>query len=390
MGDLDKLRTRLAEAEATLRAIGSGEVDAVIGTGQAGTEVYTLGTASDAYRTLIESMNEGALILTHEKLILYANGCFAKMVGRPLERVIGASLKDFIKVEDQPPLRELLSLADHRGSKLQMVLQTGDGAPLPVLISIRALAMEGSDIATYGVVITDMTEPRRHEELLRGFSQRLVKVLEEERERVAFELHGQITQQLCAILLQSEILAETFPSHTADSMCEAEKLRKMLGEATNAVERISGHLRPSVLDHLGLSAMLHSAGPEFSARTGVPLELNCGLFTSRLPADAELAFYRILQEALKNVEHHAQAKQATIHLTQHGAFVEMSIQDDGIGFDQDITNGKPRFGLHSMRERATGVGGSVSVKSSPGHGTTIHAQIPFNEKKSSDITPTPS
>lgn len=384
--ELTELRARLEEAEETLRAIGSGEVDAVVGTGQAETQVYTLGSASDAYRELIESMNEGALMLTLDQMILYANACFATMVKRPLEQVIGTSFRDFIADEDQPPLCALLNLADKDGSKVQMVLQTGNGTPLPVLISIRPQAMNGSHPVTFGVVVTDMTETRRNEELLRGFSRRLVEVQEAERERVALELHGHITQLLCAILFRSEVLAEKFLPQDRVAQSEAKALREMVGEAANAVERISRHLRPSVLDHLGLSAMLLSDRAEFSDRTGVPLELNCGQLTARLPADAELAFYRILQEALKNVEHHANAKQATVHLTQRGAFVELSIRDDGVGFDPEKPSAKPGFGLHSMRERAAAVGASVSVKSEPGHGTTIQAQIPFPRDPASPPT----
>jgi len=326
---------------------------------------------------LIESMNEGALMLTREKMILYANACFANMIKHPLEQVIGSSFSDFIAEEDQPPLRALLNLGDENGSKVRMVLHTGNGTPLPVLISIRPQSTNGGQPLNFGMVITDMTDTRRNEELLRGFSRRLVEVQELERESVAFELHGHITQLLCAILFRSEALAEKSPPHDHIARREAKKLCEMVGEAATAVERISRHLRPSVLDHLGLSAMLYSDSTDFSDRTGVPLELNCGQLTARLPADFELAFYRILQEALKNVEHHANAKQATVHLTQQGAFVELSIQDDGVGFDPEKPTSSPGFGLHSMRERASAVGGSVIVKSEPGHGTTVHAQIPF-------------
>ncbi len=375
--ELADLRARLAEADATLRAIVSGEVDALVNTDEAGSQVYTLAGAGDAYRILIESMNEGALLLTTDKMILYANACFAKMVRRPLEQVIGTSFREFLAEADRAPLRALLKNAGHDGSKVQLVLHTGDDTLLPVLISIRPLKKTGSNIVTVGMVVTDMTEARRTEELLRGFSQRLVQVQEAERERVAFELHGHITQLLCAILMRSEVMMDKLSPHDRIAQREAKKLRIMIGEAAEAVESISRHLRPSVLDHLGLSAMLQSDSTEFAARTGVPLELNCGQLSERLPAVAELAFYRILQEALKNVEHHAHAKQATVDLTQHGAFVDLVVHDNGVGFDPEQPSAKPGFGLHSMRERATAVGGSVSVQSAPGQGTTISAHIPF-------------
>ncbi len=380
--DLATLRARLAEAEETLRAIGSGEVDALVGTGGADAQVYTLSSAGDAYRVLIESMNEGALTLTTDKMILYANACFAKMVRRPLEQVIGRSFREFLAAEDREPLRALLKSAGEDGSKVQMILHLDDGPQLPVLISARPLAKNGSDIMTVGMVVTDMTETRRNEEMLRGFSQRLVQGQEAEREHVAGELHDHITQLLCAILLRSKTLFEKLSPDDKAAKKEARKLLEMVGDAANEVERISRHLRPSVLDLLGLSAVLHTDCTEFQTRTGIPLELRGGQLTERLPADAELAFYRILQEALKNVEHHAHARQVTVHLTQEGAFVELAIHDDGVGFDPAEHAFKSKvargYGLLSMSERAAGVGGALRVRSAPSQGTTIRAQIPIS------------
>jgi len=375
----------MVEAEETLRAIRNGEVDTMVGTGKNNRQVFTLAGAGDAYRFLIESMNQGALTLTTDKMILYANRCFAQMVQLPLERVIGSSFKEFLAVEDRQPLRALLKRAGKNGSKVQLMLHTADGSQIPVLIWVRPLARKDSQIVTVGMVVTDMTEARRTEELLRRFSQRLVEVQEAERERVAFELHGSITQLLCAILVRSQTLADKLAPNARAARNEAKKLRDMISQAATAVENISRNLRPSVLDHLGLAAVLHSDSTEFSARTGVPLTLNCGQLTARLPAAAELAFYRILQEALKNVEHHARARRATVHLTQRGAFVELEINDDGVGFDHDRPDAKGKakrgFGLLSMRERATGVGGTLIVRSAPGKGTTVKVQVPLGEPR---------
>ena len=388
-GKLAALRARLAAADETLRAIRSGEVDTVVVAGKEGSQVFTLEGADHAYRVLIESMNEGALTLTADKTILYANQCFAKMVRRPLEQVIGTSFLECLAVEDRQPLGALLKRAGEGGSKVQMMLHAANGSQIPVLISVRPLAKQGSKIATVGMVVTDMTEARRNEELLRGFSQRLVQVQEAERGRVAVELHGHITQLLCAILVRSQTLADKLSPSDRPARKEAKKLRDMAGAAATAVENISRNLRPSVLDHLGLAAVLHSDCEEFAARTGVPLQLNCGDLIARLPAAAELAFYRILQEALKNVEHHACARRATVHLTRQGAFVELSINDDGVGFDPDhhatSRKAKPGFGLLSMRERAAGVGGTLSIKSASGKGTTICAQIPVRKVRAAGI-----
>ena len=138
-----KLRdSRLADAEETLRAIRSGEVDAVVVAGKQGPQVFTLEGAEHAYRVLIESMNEGALTLTADGMILYANQCFARMVKCPLEQVIGSSFRRFLSAEDRATLRPLLKRAGKSGAKIQVLLHAGDGSHMPAQISIRPLAKE--------------------------------------------------------------------------------------------------------------------------------------------------------------------------------------------------------------------------------------------------------
>jgi two-component system, NarL family, sensor kinase len=197
-GELAELRLRLVEAQETLRAIRSGEVDAVVVAGKQGPQVFTLQGAEHAYRTLIESMNEGALTLTADAVILYANQCFAKMVKCPLEQVTGSSFRRFLSAADRATLRTLLKQADPSGSKIQAHLHMGNGSQMPAHLSIRPLARNGFKSATYGIVVTDMTEARHNEELLRALTHRVVQVQEAERGRMALELHNAITQMLSA------------------------------------------------------------------------------------------------------------------------------------------------------------------------------------------------
>ncbi|MGA3006483.1 MAG: PAS domain-containing protein, partial [Opitutaceae bacterium] len=206
--ELARLRVRLAEADETLRAIRAGEVDTVMVAGKAGPQVFTLQGAEHAYRMLIESMNEGALTLTVDKMILYANQCFAKMVKCPLEQVTGGSFRRFISAEDRILLRPLIRRAGKSGSKIQALLRAGDGSQVPVQISIRLLAKNGFKHAPVGLVVTDLTEARRNEEMLRALTHRVVQMQEAERGRVALELHDDITQLLCAVLFRSQALAD--------------------------------------------------------------------------------------------------------------------------------------------------------------------------------------
>src|ERR1035437_5988166 len=143
--------------------------------GKEDSQVFTLEGAEHAYRVLIERMNEGALTLTADKTILYANQCFAKMVKCPLEQVIGSSFRRFLAAADRATLRPLLKRAGKSGAKIQVRLHAGAGPPRPVQISIRPLAKTRSSRATLGMVVTDLTEARRLEELLRSLTQRVVQ-----------------------------------------------------------------------------------------------------------------------------------------------------------------------------------------------------------------------
>ena len=219
------------------------------------------------------------------------------------------------------------------------------------------------------------------EEQLRALTQRVVQAQEAERGRVALELHDTIMQMLCAVLLRSQVLAEKLPARNRLAKREAIKLREIIAKTVEEVGRISRNLRPIVLDQLGLVPGLHETSTEFTNRTGVPVKLVCVELARRLPADTELALYRILQETLRNVEKHADARQVTVHLTKPGNVVQLTINDDGIGFDpaQHPARRKDNggLGLLGMRERASYVGGSLTVKSVHRAGTEIEVRIPL-------------
>jgi two-component system NarL family sensor kinase len=375
-----ELRARLGEAEETLRAIRTGEVDTVLVAGKQGPQVFTLKGAEHAYRMLIESMNEGALTLTADTMILYANQCFARMVKCPLEQVMGSAFRRFLSAADLATLRPLLKRTDQSGSKIQVLLNAGDGSKMPAQISIRSLAKNGAKSATFGIVVTDMTEARRNEEMLRALTHRVVQVQETESGRVALELHDHITQNLCAVLARWAALANKLPAREKASRGEVMKLSQMLGQTVEEVQRISRNLRPSVLDELGLVPALRATCTEFAGRTGVSLKLACRRLTARLPAEGELALYRILQKALENVEKHARARHVTVCLRQR-TFIQLTINDDGIGFDPEHhaarRKGMGGLGLLSMRERAAYVGGAFKIESVRGAGTKIEVLIPL-------------
>ena len=379
--EVTALRARLAEADETIRAIQSGKVDALVIAGKHGPRVYTLEGAERAYRLLAESMNEGALTLTGRAVVLYANRRFARMVKRPLERILGCSLHRMLSTADQATLRAHLKRAAGSGSRFQVSLRAGDGSQVPAQISVRPLPKSASEGARFVIVVTDMTETRRSQEMLRILSHRLAQAQESERGRVALELTDNITQPLVVILIRLQTLVEKLPAHEWPSRGEVVNLSKLLGETAEEVERISRNLRPGLLKTLGLVAALRAATGEFVKRTGVRIKLACVQLIPPPPAEAKLALYRIFEEALRNVEKHARARHAAVRLTQRRAFAHLAIRDDGIGFDPDHIPARREAGcgLLRMRERAAFLGGVLTITSARGVGTEVKVSIPLSD-----------
>jgi len=380
-GELATLRARLAAAEQALRAIRNGEVDTVLVAGKKRSQVFTLNGAVHTYRLLIDTMNEGALTLTADLTILYANQCFARLVKTPLQQVTGTSFRRFLSAADLSALRTLLKRTVKAGTKVQVQLVAADAATSPAQISIHRLVEPGFTAVTLGMVVTDMTEARRNEDRLRALANHLTQLQETERGSVALDLHDNITQMLCAVLYRSQALAQSLAGHAGPSQAEAAALRDLLGQTSAEVERISRDLRPGVLEHLGLASAVEAACKAFSRRCGVPHHLTCGPLRARLPNEAELVLYRILQEALQNVARHARASRVNIRLGSSPAGIRLSIQDNGVGFDPEKRTARRRgiidLGLLGMRERAKHVGGTFLLQTAPRAGTKIVIRVPF-------------
>ena len=375
--DLAELRARVAETDATLRAIRNGEVDAVIGAGKRCSQVFTLEGAEHAYRVLIESMNEGALTLTADKTILYANQCFARMVKLPLEQVMGSSFRRFLSAEDGVTLRSLLKRAGQSGSKIQVLLNARDGSQMPARISIRSLGKDYSKSAIFGVVVTDLTETRQSEERLRNLTHRLIQAQEEERKRISRELHDVIAQTLMGINIRlAAINTKGLDRNIAHT-------QRLVEKSVGIVQQFARELRPTALDDLGLIPALHSFVKLFSQRTHLHVDLEVFAGVEQLDSNKRTALYRVAQEALNNVARHAQASRVEISIQKlAGGGVCMKIHDNGKSFDLERvlkTKGRKRLGLLGMRERLEMVGGNFGVESALGQGTTVIAQIPLGK-----------
>jgi len=205
---------------------------------------------------------------------------------------------------------------------------------------------------------------------LYGQAQALAVV--EERQRLARNLHDAINQSLFSAGLIAEVLPRLWERDQAEARRSLEDLRRLTRGAMAEMRALLAELRPSTLTDAELGDLLRLLGNAFTGRTNIPAKVNV-VGQGVLPAEVQVAIYRVCQEALNNVAKHAGASLVEIHLKHEESAIELSIRDDGQGFDPEQTT-FGHYGLSMMEERAEGVGARLSITSQPGHGTelTIH------------------
>ena len=218
---------------------------------------------------------------------------------------------------------------------------------------------------------------------LKRLTQRIVDTQEEERGRVARELHDGISQILVSARYALDLAARRLASGDARAADSLETCQNSLARAIQEVRRISRDLRPGALDDLGLGPALKSLTEEFGTRTGIRAELETVVFRNRLDDDAKIALYRIAQEALTNIERHADASEVQIRLFGHRRGATLRIQDNGRGFRSDKAGGG--LGLRNMQERMEQLGGSFRILGSA-DGTVIEAEVPLTHLLRPDST----
>ncbi len=214
-------------------------------------------------------------------------------------------------------------------------------------------------------------------QVLRGqLLERVLAAQEEERHRIARELHDEVGQALTSLMVGLRLL-EKEADRPQTIVARVADLKLMTDGVLEDLHRLAIDLRPASLDHLGLVAALRQYVEEYSRQHGLAVQFETvRLDSERLPPDIETALYRIVQEGLTNVVRHAQAARADVLLERRGDRVVAIVEDDGVGFDPEaaLTNG--RLGLFGMRERAEMLGGTLTIESAPGAGTTVFVEIP--------------
>ena len=223
-------------------------------------------------------------------------------------------------------------------------------------------------------VQADMVVQQRDQ--LRALAERVMTAQEDERRRVAGELHDDVVSQLAAILFGVRSLIQVPPMTREEMMKALGRLADELEEATTSTRELSLHLHPVMLDRVGLSCALHKLLDDVTRRTGLRIVRTIQDVRYPLLPMAAAALYRVAEEAIHNVRQHAAVDEAKVRLSIEDATVVLRVRDEGRGFDMHHLPGTPGLGLCSMAERIRHVGGQLRVESRPGVGTEVEVRIP--------------
>lgn len=213
---------------------------------------------------------------------------------------------------------------------------------------------------------------------LRETAARALAATEEERKRIARELHDGIAQSLAALRIRLRVARAVSDDQQRSALLE--QVSSEMGEAMEELRRIARGLRPPALDMLGLGPAIESHARNIADATGMAMDLQLEDIGHRLAPEAELALYRVIQEALSNIARHSGADLLRLHLGVAGHQVFADVEDNGRGFDvANAMSSNGGLGLFGMQERASYVGGSVEIESEPGTGTRVHVLVPIYE-----------
>ena len=362
----------LDEAEQTLRAIRDGAVDAFVVQELEGHRVYTLEGSDLPYSTLVERMQQGAAMLDAKGCIVYANTSLGSLLGMARERLIGSPLTNFLLPPDRSALQKLLSDAQSGSSEGEAHLLHSDGSPIAAHLSLSLLSRDKS--AT-GVLISDLTGRKEQVELASRFQ----RMQDEERKRIARELHDSVGQLLAAIGMNIAVVQPQSSKLDSAGQRAVSENAMLVQEVSREIRTISHLLHPPLLDVAGLASALRWYVDGFSERSKIKVELDIPSDFGRLPDDIEIAIFRIVQECLTNIHRHSGSVTATIGLYQKDDRLTVQVRDNGKGIPKErqrelLESGRAGIGFGGMRERLRQLDGALEIQSE-GTGTTVIATL---------------
>lgn len=334
---------------------------------------------------VFETAADGMRIVDKDFRVLRANDTFANLVGLPKSEIIGKKCHDVFWGEmcDSPgcPLTRILD--GEEGVEYDSDKVRRDGTSVPCIVS--ATPFERPDGTIIGIVedFKDISERKRAErelqesgERLRELTAHLQSIREEERSRIAREIHDELGQVLTALSLDVHWLQKRLPEELDELQKKTSSMADLIATTVNSVSRICSELRPAILDDVGLSAAIEWQAGEFTSRTGIVCNIQTEPKQIKLSEELSVAIFRIFQETLTNIVRHAQASEVDIQLRLTPHEFWMRVNDNGVGIEVDEPHKFNSFGLLGVKERVRGFNGTLTFCTGDKGGACLDVAIP--------------
>lgn len=335
--------------------------------------------SEEKYRKVVENANEAIFVSQEQKSKLY-NSKALELFGYTDEELAAKPLLDLIFVEDRDLVRREYSkrmTGEESSASYEHRIICKDGSVKWVAVNAVSISWENKPASL--VLLTDITSHKNMEQELKAYAWKITQVQEEERKRIAYELHDDTVQYLSILKLQLDSLIHSGRIRDIEILGKLSYLERDAGRAVDDVRRYSHELRPGVLEHLGLQAALEQIAEDINKLDQITVEVNVDGEEAEISEEIKLGLFRIAQEALNNARKHAKASRANIILRFTDIWLKLIVSDNGTGFDLQRavmrSNSKGSLGLISMRERAKLIGADLNIESSPGKGTKVIAEV---------------
>ena len=348
------------------------------------------GTSQARLDAIVDSAMDAMITVDAAHIVVLFNRAAEQTFGVRREEALGAPLERFLPQRYRGAHRGHIEQFGHTGITSRRMADTStlwalraDGTEFPIEASISQAGEPGQRF--YTVILRDITRRKKAQDALqeqqqelRRLSAQVLEAREEEKTRIARELHDELGQLLTALKMDLAWLRERLPPGDADAAQRAAQMGLVLDQTVSSTRRISSDLRPLMLDDLGLAEAANWLVGDFASRSGVQCEV-------RMPGDGLLegldkpvatAIYRALQESLTNIARHAGARKAWVSVGADNGEIFFEVEDDGRGIEPADLAKARSLGLKGMRERVTYLGGSIEVARAPRGGTRVRVRLP--------------